>query len=81
MGITGYPQRRTIITGGLGATAVLLTGCSSQASTTQATQVGAAGTASAASGARSADSVMARSNARVRRACGGWLTCGQDTPH
>lgn len=46
MGITGYPQRRTIITGGLAATAALLTGCSSPTGTTQTTQVGAAGAAS-----------------------------------
>jgi carbonic anhydrase len=46
MGITGYPQRRTIVTGGLAATAALLTGCSSQSGGTQAAQVGAAGAAS-----------------------------------
>ncbi|NUS29358.1 MAG: carbonic anhydrase [Streptomyces sp.] len=43
MGTTAHPQRRTVVTGGLAATAALLTGCSSAAGTPQVTQVGAAG--------------------------------------
>ncbi|MEV7885821.1 carbonic anhydrase [Streptomyces sp. NPDC002817] len=46
MGITGYPQRRTIVTGGLAATAALLTGCSSSSGAEPTVQVGAAGAAS-----------------------------------
>ncbi|MES5820565.1 carbonic anhydrase [Streptomyces sp. RG80] len=55
MGTIGYPQRRTIVTGGLAATAAaLLTGCSSNAGATPAAQVGAAGTASTPSPSASA---------------------------
>lgn len=46
MSVTGYPQRRTIVTGGLAATAALLTGCSSSNGAESAAQVGAAGAAS-----------------------------------
>ncbi|MET9832177.1 carbonic anhydrase [Streptomyces sp. NPDC006385] len=37
MGVIGQPQRRALITGGLAATAALITGCSSKAETTAAT--------------------------------------------
>lgn len=54
MRITGHPQRRTIVTGGLAATAALLTGCSSSSGAEPAAQVGAAGAASTPSPSASA---------------------------
>ncbi|WP_405651360.1 carbonic anhydrase [Streptomyces sp. NBC_00019] len=54
MGITGYPQRRTIVTGGLAATAALLTGCSSSSGAEPTVRVGAAGAASTPSPAAGA---------------------------
>ncbi|MDQ0596778.1 carbonic anhydrase [Streptomyces canus] len=54
MGITGNPQRRTIVTGGLAATAALLTGCSSSSGAEPTARVGAAGAASIPSPSASA---------------------------
>ncbi|MEU9915944.1 carbonic anhydrase [Streptomyces sp. NPDC051001] len=54
MGITGYPQRRTIVTGGLAATAALLTGCSSSSGAEPTARVGAAGAPSTPSPSASA---------------------------